>query len=182
MKKRPNQLSRRQVLSWLTGTAAGLSLNRHQSVLKMSYAQSGELPKFFIVMGCSGGASIIDGPLAVRSSEVNQAQLNSFADDRVYSRSGSDLRATRVDVNGLGAIPYRGQFDQRAFLDRHHDDMAVLTYTGTSVNHLIAQKERSQGMRRGGRIHSRGLRSTARPRSSTAKHQYGDRGLCGTRP
>ena len=145
MKNTSDQLSRRRVLSWLAGTAAGLSFAPHQSALKLSFAQDGELPKFLIVIGCSGGASIIDGPLALRSSEVNQAELNSFNDDQVYSPSGSDLRATQVNVNGLGAIPYRGQFNQRNFVDRHHDEMAVITYTGTSVNHSIAQKRSITG-------------------------------------
>jgi hypothetical protein len=140
-----NKLSRRQALSWLAGTSASICLNQHRSMLNVSYAQSGELPKFLIVIGCAGGASIIDGPLAQRASEVNQAQLNSFSNSQVYSPTDSDLRATRVEVDGLGSIPYRGTFDQQPFVDQHHDEMAVITYTGTSVNHAIAQKRALTG-------------------------------------
>ena len=145
MKNKTKQASRRQVLSWLAGTGLSWGLTPHQSMIKLSFAQTGELPKFLIVIGCSGGASIIDGALAQRSSEVNRNDLNSFPDMSVYSPPNSELRATRVEVDGLGSVPYRGVFDQKDFLDRYHNEMAVMTYTGTSVNHGIAQKRAITG-------------------------------------
>ena len=145
MKTKTKQVNRRRVLSWLAGAGLSLGLNPTQSLMKLSFAQTGELPKFLIVIGCAGGASIIDSALAQRSSEVGRNDLNSFPDADVYSPNGSPFRATRVEVDGLGSIPYRGVFDQKNFLDQYHQDMAVLTYTGTSVNHAIAQKRALTG-------------------------------------
>lgn len=135
---------RRTALQALLGAGAGLAAPR---LLRSAHAQSasGDDPRFLIVLTCAGGASMIDGPLALREGEVNDPRLNAFPDGDVFSVGDSGLRATRVEVNGLGSIPYRGEFDQREFVTRYADQMAALTWTGTSVNHLIAQKRSLTG-------------------------------------
>ena len=140
--KKVSTVSRRTALSWLAGAGAGLYAGGGRSLSRIGWAQSSELPKFLIVFGCAGGASIIDGPLAMRDGEVGQAGLNSFPDQDV---DGDLIRATQVTVDSLGGIPYRGTFDQRDFVNQYRDQMAVLTYTGTSVNHQIAQKRSLTG-------------------------------------
>ena len=80
MKIKTKQVNRRKVLSWLAGAGLSMGFGPSQSMMKLSFAQTGELPKFLIVIGCAGGASIIDGVLAQRSSEVGRNDLNSFPD------------------------------------------------------------------------------------------------------
>ena len=131
------------MLRLLCGARAGGVAPRF---IRSSSAQSQESePRFLIVLTCSGGASLIDGPLALKESEVGDLSLNSFSDEQISSPGAGAFRATRVEVNGLGSIPFTGVFDQAEFVARHKDQMAVLTYTGTSVNHFIAQKRSLTG-------------------------------------
>jgi len=148
--KHHSQLTRRGLLKLLAasgGAVAASPLLKLTGQPQRARAQTLETPDplFLITIACTGGASLIDGPLALRASEVNQPELNSFPDQRVWSPDGSPFRATEVSVNGLGGIPFRGEFNQRSFVERHHSQMATVCYTGTSVNHVIAQKRALTG-------------------------------------
>lgn len=106
-----------------------------------------EMPRFLIVLTGSGGANIIDGPLAIRASEsANAAAINTFPDALVSTVEGSPLRAVDIGAqNALGPIPIGFTANQSDFLRRHHADMLVTTVRGTSVNHSIGQRRSVTG-------------------------------------
>ena len=102
----------------------------------------GPPPKFLIVFGAFGGASIIDSFLPLMDSEASDPTINSYPDAAVLQPNGSNIRA--VNWSGsLIASPYVADFDQ--FLTKHMNDMVVATHTGTSVNHTVAQKRAITG-------------------------------------
>lgn len=104
--------------------------------------QSGD-PRFLIVLAATGGASIIDSALAIRESESSNPQgLNTFPDSQVVDISGTNLRAVNYDGSILGS-PI--QTSQSTFINNHKDDIMVATYTGTSVNHTVAQRRSITG-------------------------------------
>ncbi|QDE68655.1 MULTISPECIES: hypothetical protein [Myxococcus] len=104
-------------------------------------------PRFLIVVGAAGGASIIDSFLAVRASEAgpDAARLNTFADGQVQSVLDSPFRAVQVSSPRLGNIPVPVRTDQLPFVTKHKASMLVATSVGTSVNHVIAQKRSLTG-------------------------------------
>ena len=142
-------LHRRQVLSGLGGLTigsllGGIGARSHRP--SHAWAQSAQsTPRFLIVIACAGGASILDSALAQRESELGSLALNAFPDADVRTPTDSPIRAVRTRIDGLGSIPYQNQFDQFDFVQRHHQQMSVMTYSGTSVNHLIAQKRSLTG-------------------------------------
>ncbi len=102
--------------------------------------------KFLIVISASGGASIIDGALAVRQSEcATPNTLNVFPDASVQAVPGSALRAVQYQAGSLGAIPVPVNVNQLPVMTKHRDNILVATCTGTSVNHIIAQKRSLTG-------------------------------------
>jgi hypothetical protein len=102
--------------------------------------------RFLIVIAASGGASIVDSFMAVRESEsANGAALNTFPDGDVADVAGSPFRAVRFSSSRLGAIQIPVSTDQGPFVTKHHADMLVAASTGTSVNHVIAQKRSLTG-------------------------------------
>ncbi len=106
----------------------------------------GKPAKFLIVISASGGASIIDSFLAVRESEcATPTKLNCFPDASVTTVAGTALRATKYAAPSLGAINIPVSTDQAPFVTKHKQDMLVATCTGTSVNHVIAQKRSLTG-------------------------------------
>ena len=69
---------RRQVLKGLAGTALAASMPR------IAHAQAAPDPKFLIVVGAAGGASIIDAMLGIKASEcADAANLNTFPDSAI---------------------------------------------------------------------------------------------------
>ncbi|WNG44768.1 hypothetical protein F0U60_12215 [Archangium minus] len=104
-------------------------------------------PRFLIVVGAAGGASIVDSMLAVRASEAgaNASKLNTFPDEQVQGVDGSPFRAVKVSSPRLGNIPMAVNTDQLPFVRKHKDSMLVATTVGTSVNHVIAQKRSLTG-------------------------------------
>lgn len=159
--KKNGRLSRREALKALTLAAAGsttlapflFGCRQAQSTAETTEAIGGrrsELttkPKFLIVIGAAGGASIIDSFLAVRATEAgaSAAQFNTFPDASVQSVAGSPFRAVRYMNSKLGSIPIAVNTDQLAFVQKYRDDMLVATSIGTSVNHTIAQKRAITG-------------------------------------
>ena len=102
--------------------------------------------RFLIVITAGGGASIIDGPMAIRASEsANAGTINCFADQLVKSRDGSPFRWVDMNRSELGQIPASFQSNQGYFIEKHHDDMMVSTWQRTSVNHAIGQRRSVTG-------------------------------------
>ena len=157
--KKNGRLSRREMLRALSLAAAGTSLSPWLSGCRQALQTPEDVerglrrdaldgkPKFLIVIGATGGASIIDSFLAVRQSEggANAAKLNTFPDAQVQSVANSPFRAVKVDSPKLGSIPIAVNTDQLAFVNKYKDDMLVATSIGTSVNHTIAQKRAITG-------------------------------------
>ncbi len=109
-------------------------------------AQSSDDPRFLIVFAAGGGASIIDGPMAIRASEsAHAATLNTFEDPLVHSIRDSPFRAVDLDRNDLGSISVPVKTRQSEFIRNHHRDMMVATWTRTSVNHAIGQRRSVTG-------------------------------------
>ena len=133
-------LNRRQLLQ---GMAAGACLSALPSRVQ---AQGEDNTRFLLVLTATGGASLIDAMLAVRESESDQpASLNVYPDNVVQSIPDSPFRAIDLAINNIGPLPYAGQSNQSNFVRRHAADMMVCTHTGTSVNHLIAEKRSLTG-------------------------------------
>jgi hypothetical protein len=163
--KSNGRLNRREVLKALSLAAAGstslspflFGCRQAQQTPEAVEAMGGrrsELttkPKFLIVIGAAGGASVIDSFLAVRASEAgaNAAKFNTFPDASVLSVAGSPLRAVTYSASKLGsiAVPVNTATnqDQLKFIQQYKDDMLVATCIGTSVNHTIAQKRSITG-------------------------------------
>jgi len=156
------RLSRREMLKALSLCAAGSttlgsvltgcrdSLVSPEQLERLGGKRMARLdgkPRFLIVMGATGGASIVDSLLAVRASEAaaNASRINTFADAQVQYVTGSPFRAVKVDSKKLGSIPIPVKTDQLPFVKKHKDSMLVATTVGTSVNHTIAQKRSLTG-------------------------------------
>ncbi|MFY0566017.1 hypothetical protein ACN28E_19545 [Archangium lansingense] len=156
------RLSRREILKALSLCAAGSAtlgplltgcrdaLNTPEALERLGGLRRDRLdgkPRFLIVVGAAGGASIVDSLLAVRASEAgaNASRLNTFADAQVQNVEGSPFRAVKVNSARLGNIPQPVNTDQLPFVSKHKDSMLVATTVGTSVNHVIAQKRSLTG-------------------------------------
>lgn len=114
---------------------------------RIAWAQEREDPRFLIVLGATGGASIIDGAMALSAEEVtgNPGTLNCFAEANVRTFPGSELRAVDLTRSSLGSINAGFSSDQSSFVQKHLQDMMVATVEGTSVNHGIAQRRAVTG-------------------------------------
>jgi hypothetical protein len=107
---------------------------------------SDDKTKFLIVLSAAGGASIIDGPMAIMASEsANAATLNTFPDELVERFGDGGLRAVDLDRGSLGQIPSPFVSRQKYFIGKHQDDMMVTTWQRTSVNHAIGQRRSVTG-------------------------------------
>lgn len=139
-------LDRRRFLKGLSLSAAG-ALTASSLGGKRALAQSQpQDPRFLIVLGGTGGASLIDSFLAIRESESqNAATINAYPDAAVQSIDGTPFRAIDRTGPAVGAIPAPFQSNQSAFVQKHASDMMVATMTGTSVNHAVAQKRALTG-------------------------------------
>ncbi|NBD08156.1 DUF1501 domain-containing protein [Corallococcus silvisoli] len=158
--KTTGRLSRRELLRALSLCAAGSttlgpllsgcreSLQAPEALEKLGHkrdALDGK-PKFLIVIGAAGGASIVDSFLAVRQSEsANASAVNTFPDAQVQAVAGSPFRAVKYSNTRLGSINIPVNTDQLAFVKKHQHEMLVATSVGTSVNHGIAQKRSLTG-------------------------------------
>lgn len=133
-------INRRQLLK---GLAAGAALAA--TPLRVRAQQAAD-PRFLIVMTGTGGASIVDAMLAVPASRsANAATLNVYPDQMIQRVGDLPFSAIDQELRDIGPLPYRGTANQTDFLRRHGQDMLVVTHTGTSVNHLIAQKRSLTG-------------------------------------
>jgi hypothetical protein len=135
--------TRRNLLRALAGGAAAGSLG---ALWPRQGRAAAEAPRFLIVLTAEGGASVIDGPMAIRASESpSAATLNCYADAAVANVAGTPFRAVASRHDALGPIPYKFSSDQAPFVKKHGADMMVATLRGTSVNHLVAQRRAVTG-------------------------------------
>ncbi len=147
MSKR-NKLSRRNLLKGFAAAGLGAAFGIPKAVraLGTTTAKAETKPRFLIVLGGFGGASIIDSFLAIRESESNNPlTINAFPDEQVTDVSGSPFRAVATSGSTIGALPFGFTADQNEFVNKHKQDMLVATATGTSVNHAVAQKRSLTG-------------------------------------
>ena len=142
-------INRRQLLRGMAACAAGsaLGLPRLLDVPKaFAQPQSDKKPRFLVVIGGFGGASIVDSCLAIRENETaNPRTINAFPNAEVKDIAGSPFRAVDLARPGIGDIGIPFVAVQSDFVNKHKDDMMVVTQTGTSVNHAIAQKRSLTG-------------------------------------
>jgi hypothetical protein len=140
-----NRFSRRAFTSGASILAGASVLSSGFGMQKYALAQEGKPPKFLIVLGATGGASLIDGPLGIRKSESkNASTLNCYDDVNVTTPFG-DLRAVKQASESLGPIPYPVAADQADFIRKYGSDMLVVPATTTSVNHGVAQRRSVTG-------------------------------------
>ncbi|MBL8949236.1 MAG: DUF1501 domain-containing protein [Myxococcaceae bacterium] len=155
---RPNpRLTRREMLRAISICGAGgaatlaplLSSCRREEDLKLGVDRKALDPnaRYLIVISAAGGASIVDSFMAVSQTEAgaNAPNVNCFPDADVTAVAGTPFRATRVMSNEIGAIPRPVNANQVPFVTKHKNDMLVVASTGTSVNHVIAQKRSLTG-------------------------------------
>lgn len=101
-------------------------------------------PRFLIVLSSFGGANQVDAFLSRRESEVPNAKtLNAYPDDMVQTIG--EFRAIDMKGPSIGAIPAAFTANQSNFVRKHNNDMMVVTHTGTSVNHFVAQQRSING-------------------------------------
>jgi hypothetical protein len=143
-----SRLNRRQLLKAISictaGGAGGLATMLRE---RRGFAQSEKKPRFLIVIAGAGGCSLIDSFLAIRQSEAGAAapNINCFPDSEVKTIAGTDIRAVDMSRSGIGQIPIPFTANQSNFVRKYKDDLMVVTQTGTSVNHTIAQKRSLTG-------------------------------------
>lgn len=149
--KNPNfgRLNRRQLMkaAGITAAGGGSALSTLLASRRGVAQTPDRDPSFLIVIAAAGGASIIDSFLAIRESEAGQNApgINCFRDNEVVSVAGTELRGVNLSRNQVGAIPIPFQSNQSRFVEAHKDDIMVVTQTGTSVNHNVAQKRSITG-------------------------------------
>ena len=101
-------------------------------------------PRFLIVLSSFGGANQVDAFLSRRESEIpNAATLNAYPDSLVQTIG--EFRAIDLKSPTIGAIPASFTANQSNFVRKHMNDMMVVTHTGTSVNHYVAQQRSING-------------------------------------
>ena len=137
-------MHRRKFLGLSAAAVAGSAWGVSRALAQVSGLDDG--PRFLIVMTGTGGASIIDGALAIRASEsANASAINTFPDALVTAYGDSPLRAVDLSDDSVGAIPIGFNANQSGFVQRHRQQMLVCTSTGTSVNHAIGQRRSVTG-------------------------------------
>jgi hypothetical protein len=101
-------------------------------------------PRFLIVLSSFGGASLTDSFMTVRESEsANAATVNAYPDSAVHNVG--PFRAVEMKGRSIGAIPIPYAGNQTEFVKKHQSEMMVVTHTGTSVNHFVAQQRSING-------------------------------------
>lgn len=140
-----HRISRRSFIGGL-GAAGALGAVGGLGISPLARAQGPDEAKFLIVLGAGGGASIVDGPLAIISSKSNDPdRINTYPDAMLTRVPGAPFRAVDVRRDALGPIPVSFTANQSDFVRAHHQDMMVTTWTRTSVNHAIGQRRSVTG-------------------------------------
>ncbi|WP_437981696.1 hypothetical protein [Sorangium sp. So ce117] len=143
MKQVQSKIGRRQLLRW--GVAAGGAFGL-ASLVSSRGRGAGIPPRYLLVIGAHGGASIIDSMLAVRHSESARWEtINTFPDNEVKGFDGSPLRAVDIERPTSGPFPFPLRAKQSPFVQAHREQMLVATLTGSSVNHFVGQRRSITG-------------------------------------
>lgn len=114
----------------------------------LSRAQTSD-QKYLFVIAASGGANILDSFLPIADSNfaiesgVVRHNANNVLQPTLNAGGTSALRC--VEYGSIPALNYKGGTVQRQFLERHGQDVALMTQTGTSVNHIVAAKRSLNG-------------------------------------
>lgn len=137
-----SKITRRRALAGLAASSAGGFAALGGSRPGRAGGSPDQDPRFLIVLCASGGASIIDGPLAIRASEAGVAAptLNCFP-DAAFGDLDPSIAFSAVDgtLPAVGPIPVQFSTQQQPFVQQHYQDMLVATLTSTSVTHQVAQ-------------------------------------------
>lgn len=135
-----SRMNRRNFLAATAATAAGFSLRGTGS----EAAPDPKKRRYLIVLGCTGGASILDSFLALSEAEVAAAggtpdTLNCFSPQQLRAIDGTPLRAVDLthtfDLLGGFKIETR----QSEFVRKHMAHTLVMTQEVSSVNHAVAE-------------------------------------------
>ena len=118
-------------------------------------AQNGDLPRFLVILTAHGGASIVDSLLAVSRSECEAAggdpsRRTTFADEPLTPPTNASYQYLRsIPDSPFRAPVWRGEInfgrpitrtiDLFNLINKHKQDMLVMTQTVTSVNHDVGQ-------------------------------------------
>lgn len=140
--------SRRGLLSGFAASAAGgiLAAPWLSRVRDANADDNGRKPRFLVIIGGYGGASIVDSFLAIRNDECDDWRtLNTFAPSEVLEIEGSPFRAVDISRDLIGGFQAGFRSEQAAFAAKHHEHMMVATVTGTSVTHSTAQRRALTG-------------------------------------
>ncbi len=129
----PRRFDRRRFLggALAAGGAAGLGVSLAPRWMRRANADDG--PRYLIVMGCFGGASMMDCYMPV---DVGQALT--------HEQRGTVLAYPTVTPAGSN-ITSVDRSRPLSFLNAHRDDMVVMSTQSSSVNHFIAQARSVNG-------------------------------------
>jgi hypothetical protein len=102
--------------------------------------------KLLFIFCAGGGASIIDSFLPIVESEVGDAELaatlNVYPEALIEQRPGSNIRSVKLLDNYLF---FARPSDMGRLVERHGQDMIVVTHEGTTVNHTVGQQRALNG-------------------------------------
>ena len=124
-------IERRRFLQGLLGAAGLGAVGTAPMLVPTARAEDGE-PRFVIVFGCFGGASMLDCFAPVDGSEAFTGSRGTVFHHDVVTPEGSNLRCPNRST------PYN-------FLLEHGSETLVLGYQASSVNHFEAQRRVMNG-------------------------------------
>lgn len=140
-----NNWSRRNVLrAAATGAGAAFASSIPHVAHAEEAVERAKNPRFLIVLSAFGGANMVDSFLSVRESDcTDPSEVNAYPDSLVQTYGSFNA----IDLSGprLGAIPAAFSANQSNFVKKHNKEMMVVTHTGTSVNHFVAQMRSING-------------------------------------
>ncbi len=117
--------------SLVAGAAAGLGVGVAPRFVRRAHADDG--PRFLVVLGCFGGASMLDCYMPVDVSEaLTHEQRGTVISYPTVTPAGSNIRC----VDRSRPI---------SFLQSHMQDMVVMGAQSSSVNHFVAQARSING-------------------------------------
>lgn len=165
MADRPHRtrFSRRDFLRWTSASAfagaLGLPTSRKARAAELP-APRPVAPRLLFVLTATGGASLSDAFLAVGRSECTSSLIADrhivFPDEYVHTFDGTRLRALDLpstppgEPGWLKYVENRfegNRYSQRSFVEKHREQLAVLTLETTTVNHLVGQQRAMNGER-----------------------------------
>lgn len=132
-------ISRRRLLQHLGGVAA-LSALPFSARRARAEAPAVDDRRLLFVIAAAGGGSIIDSMLPI--VDPGNSPIVSYPAGLVATSGNFRCVHSPVPVE-LGGFRVEGHI--KPFLDRHRNDVAVITQEGTSVNHVVAQKRALTG-------------------------------------